>query len=143
MLAILCLAARMLHARGGAPLVAPLCDEWVPTLASHADSSAVTEALFDLAFHAQPCYSAASLSCLMERCAGEMRSSSEASRLAAIKLLGVALSSSAEKAAPATETIEPLLRMLHALGRDDPSQSVRALAQQLAYTAIGGASAGA
>ena len=161
MLMVCNVAMRMRHARGGATLAATLAGRVLPALLPRPGPH-VTQALFDLAFHAQPHLSPESLSGLAERVRTDAHSASEQMRMAALKLAGVVLSaavtgsdgsvsrragadvdvasvtaSAAAAGQPAVVDVEPLLRLLHQLGTSDTSDDVRRLSQQLMHTAFG------
>ena len=130
------LGVRMLHARGGGKLAWPLVQAWLPALLER-QGAQITNALFDLAFHAQPFVAPSSLATLFERARSDASSTCAATRAAALKLTGVAFAD-LEHAAP-PEAIEPMLHQLHGLSKDDPSREVRMIAQRLLSTALGSA----
>ena len=135
-LAIVGLGVRMLHARGGGKLAWPLVQAWLPALLER-QGAQITNALFDLAFHAQPFVAPSSLATLFQRARSDASSPCAATRAAALKLTGVAFAD-LEHAAP-PEAIEPMLHQLHGLSKDDPSREVRMIAQRLLSTALGSA----
>ena len=137
-IAIVTIATRMQHARGGNQLAAKLVQSVMPLLLGHGGSAAITQCLFDLAFHSQPHLPRSQVRQLLERAGTDLRSARETDRLAALKLLGV-LFTSLDLSSPEDHAIlAPCISTLRSLCAEDPSGSVRGLAQQLAQTAFGG-----
>ena len=139
-LAVVGVAVRMLHANGGAAVVAPLAEAWIPALLTR-DGPAITHALFELAFHCQqaPAVLGQHTAALLQRARIDVSAADVPTRLAGLKLLGVLLSSGISSLQSIGEGDEPvaLLRMLHKLAQGDESDKVRALAQALVRTAVG------
>ena len=135
---LLGVSIRMMHSHGGGSAVAPLANAWIPTLLAR-DGAAITNALFEIAYHMQANPPGRGMrqhaTALLERARHDARDAHAPTRLAALKLLGVLLSSLPTTA----EGDEPLevLRMLHELARDDSAEEVRTLAQALVRTAVG------
>jgi len=138
-LATVGLASRMLHARGGGLLVAPFLDAWLPAMLPRGARAEITHALFDLAYHSQPCTSTRAVAALLKRAHSDARSADAATRSAALKLLGVVLAVSQlpeQGVSLEPALIEPLLHQLREMATNDPAHDVRKLAVTLARTAF-------
>ena len=153
-LAILTLATRMLHARGGGVLASQLFACVLPALlSSSVQGQHVTQALFDLSFHAQP-LTGHLVGVLLPRVQVDARSHLAGTRVAALKLLGVLMASmallsddecGALAASPPAESggddahKGAVMQMLHTLSclAHDPASDVRSLAEHLQRTCLG------
>ena len=148
--AILSVATRMQHARGGGALTAPLAATILTGLLhsrcsnGRCPEATTMQCLFDIAFHAQPHLQQPILRQLQQTAHTGARSGQPSVRLASLKLLGVTLTSLATGRAAGDDDeqvarqLRDMLEMLHELATRDASDDVRSLAWQLAQTAFGG-----
>lgn len=97
------------------------------------------QVLFSLTFHSQPHTPPRCVYDLMQRALADMRSRNESVRIAAVKLLGAALSSATEAEAwgpRPNEQVQLVMRQLAGMETIDESASVRELAHKLLCTAF-------
>ena len=135
----LIIASQQLHARGGAAAASLLAAGALPALLP-VEGAEVTQALFNVAFHAQSHLPRPCLQGMLTRALSEARSRDEAVRLAALKLVGIVLSAatSVEAWGPDPDgQLREVMALLESVRNMDESREVRHLAHSLSTTAFG------
>ena len=135
---ILIIAAQQLPLLAGVPAVAELAASAIPALIRR-EGADTLQVLFTLAYHSQPHTPPGCIYALMQRALVDARSKEAGVRLAALKLLGAALSSatSTEAWGPnPDEMVQQVVRQLSGMQGIDESAEVRRLALKLSQTAF-------